>query len=476
MTAQQASAIPWDLVVIGGGTAGLVASRTAVSFGSRVLLIEELQLGGDCLWFGCVPSKSLIAAATAATVARRSSHLGVTTTGVTIDFSRVMQHVHEARATIEPVDSAESLHRDGVDVVHGRAVFTGPRALEVKGQSIGFAQAMIATGGSPSVPDLPGAASANILTSSTFWDITELPDNLVVLGGGAIGCEIAQAMARLGSIVTLVHRGDRILPKEDEKAATVVAAALQEDGVTVRLGRSASSFEPDFVVLDDGTRLPADAILAAIGRRSNTKSLGLEKAGVALDDKGNVRVDNKLRTTNPRIWSAGDVSGLPQFTHTAGVNGSIAASNAVLGLSRSVDSDAVPRVTFTHPEVGAVGVQPSEAGEHGYEVVTIEHHDLDRAIAEAETSGFTQLVVDSKGRMFGALVVSPRAGETLGELSIAVKNGLTTSQVAGTTHAYPTFDDAVWLAAVANVRARLKKGVVGGATKVLHAVRSRRVR
>ena len=476
MSAAQASVIPWDLVVIGGGTAGLVASRTAASFGSRVLLVEELQLGGDCLWFGCVPSKSLIAAATAVTVARRSSHLGVTATDVTVDFARVMQHVNEARATIEPVDSAEALHRDGIDVVHGRAVFTGARTVEVDGQSIGFAQAMVATGGSPSVPELPGADTANILTSTTFWDITELPANLVVLGGGAIGCEIAQAMARLGSTVTLVHRGDRILPKEDEKAATVIAAALRDDGVTLRLGRSASSFEAGAVLLDDGSRLPADVVLAAIGRRSNTKGLGFEKAGVALDDKGNVRVDDKLRTTNPRIWSAGDVSGLPQFTHTAGVNGSIAASNAVLGLRRSVDSDAVPRVTFTHPEVGAVGIQPSEASEHGYEVVTIEHHHLDRAIAEAATSGFTQLVIDGKGRMFGALVVSPRAGETLGELSLAVKNGLTTNQIAGTTHAYPTFDDAVWLAAVANVSARLKQGVVGGATKLLRAVRSRRVR
>lgn len=476
MSAEQASAIPWDLVVIGGGTAGLVTSRTAASFGSRVLLIEEHLLGGDCLWFGCVPSKSLIAAASAAVTARRSAPLGIITSEVTVDFARVMQHVHGARRAIEPVDSPEALHRDGVEVVHGRAIFTGARSVEVGGHSIGFAQAMIATGGSPSVPDLPGAESANILTSTTFWNLTELPKNLVVLGGGAIGCEIAQAMARLGSAVTLVHRGDRILPKEDEKAAVIVAAALVEDGVTITLGRSAESFEADVVILDDGTRLPADVVLAAMGRRSNTSGLSVEKAGIAIDDKGNVRVDDKLRSTNPRIWSAGDVSGLPQFTHTAGVNGSIAASNAVLGLRRTVDAAAVPRVTFTHPEVAAVGIQPSEAEKNGYRVVTIEHHDLDRAIAEGETSGFTQLVIDSKGRMFGALVVSPRAGETLGELSLAVKNGLTTSQIAGTTHAYPTFADAVWLGAVADVRSRLKQGVTATATRVLHAVRSRRVR
>lgn len=476
ISATEASAELWDLIVIGGGTAGLVASRTAASFGSRVLLVEEHQLGGDCLWFGCVPSKSLIAAASAATIARRSRHLGITSTEVTVDFARVMQHVHEARTTIAPVDSAEALLLDGVEVLHGRAAFTGPRTVEVGGQSIGFAQALIATGGSPSVPELPGAEAANILTSTTFWNITELPKNLVVLGGGAIGCEIAQAMARLGSTVTLVHRGDRILPKEDPKAAAIVMAALAEDGVTFHLGRSAASFDTEAVVLDDGTVLAAATVLAAIGRRSNTKALGIDTAGVELDDKGNIRVDDKLRTSNSRIWSAGDVSGLPQFTHTAGVNGSIAASNAVLGLARTVDDAAIPRVTYTHPEVGAVGVQPSEAEKSGYQVVTIEHHDLDRAIAEGETSGFTQLVIDAKGRMFGALVVSPRAGETLGELSLAVKNGLTTSQIAGTTHAYPTFNDAVWLASVADVQKRLKQGLVGGATKVLHAVRLRRVR
>lgn len=476
ITAEAASAELWDFIVIGGGTAGLVASRTAARFGSRVLLIEEHQLGGDCLWFGCVPSKSLIAAASAATIAQRSTHLGITATGVTVDFGRVMRHVRDARVTIAPVDSAEALHRDGVEVLHGRAMFTGPRTVDVAGHSIGFAQAMIATGGSPSVPELPGADLANIRTSTTFWDITDLPANLVVLGGGAIGCEIAQAMARLGSKVTLVHRGDRILPKEDPKAAAIVTAALIEDGVTLRLERSTDSFEADAVLLDDGTRLPADLILAAIGRRSNTAGLGVDAAGVDLDDKGNVHVDDKLRSSNPRIWAAGDVSGLPQFTHTAGVNGSIAAANSSLGISRTIDSAAVPRVTYTHPEVAAVGVQPSEAQKAGYEVVTIEHHDLDRAIAEAETSGFTQLVIDGKGRIFGGLVVSPRAGETLGELSIAVKSGLTTGQIAGTTHAYPTFNDAVWLAAVADVQKRLKVGLVGGATKVLHAIRSRRVR
>lgn len=471
----------WDLVVVGGGTAGLVAGKTAASFGSRVLLIEEDRLGGDCLWTGCVPSKSLIAAASAAATARGSAHLGITTGGVTVDFPAVMAHVHRAMETIAPDDSADSLEQAGVDVMHGRAVFTGEGELEVAGRGIRFDQAFIATGGSPSLPDVPGADQVGMYTSATFWNITELPERLLILGGGAIGCEIAQAMARLGSRVTLVHRGARILPKEDEKASAIVTAALIADGVTILLGRSAASFEPAAssepgrATLDDGSVIAFDAVLAALGRRSNTAGLGLDTVGVQLDEKGNVTVDDRLRTSNPRIWAAGDVSGLPQFTHTAGVNGSVGATNAVLGLARTIDREAVPRVTFTHPEVGAVGIQPSEAEAAGLRVITIEHHALDRAICDTETSGYTSLVVDSRGRIRGGTIVGPRAGESLGELGVAVKRGLTASDLAGVTHAYPTYSDGVWKAAVYDVRKRVVSGVLGTVTGVLHSVRKRRV-
>jgi pyruvate/2-oxoglutarate dehydrogenase complex dihydrolipoamide dehydrogenase (E3) component len=275
--------------------------------------------------------------------------------------------------------------------------------------------------------------------------------------------------------VTLVHRGPRILAKEDERAASIVAAAMEADGVTILLGRSAVSFDGSSATLDDGSALEFDAVLAAMGRRSNTVGLGLEAVGVELDEKGNVKVDDRLRTTNPRIWAAGDVSGLPQFTHTAGVNGSVGATNAVLGLSRSIDRDAVPRVTFTHPEVGAVGIRPSDADAHGLRVITIEHHDLDRAICDTETSGYTSLVVDRRGRIRGGTIVGPRAGESLGELGVAVKRGLTASDLAGVTHAYPTYSDGVWKAAVYDVRKRVVSGAVGRVTGVLHAVRRRRV-
>ncbi|MET3769072.1 pyruvate/2-oxoglutarate dehydrogenase complex dihydrolipoamide dehydrogenase (E3) component [Marisediminicola sp. UYEF4] len=472
----------WELVVIGGGSAGLVASRTAASFGAETLLIEGDRLGGDCLWTGCVPSKSLIAAASALTIACNSPHLGVETDAVELDFAAAMRHVHGAMQTIAPVDSPEVLALAGVEVLSGHARFTGARSLAVGGREIKFGQVIIATGGSPAVPKIDGIGSVEVLTSATVWDLTELPERLVVLGGGAIGCEIAQAMARFGSAVTLVHRGDRLLAKEEPRASAIVRAALEADGVTVLTGREATSLSGDgrglggAVSLDDGNVLQFDAILAAIGRAPNTGSLDADRAGVELDGAGNVVVTARLRTSNPRIWAAGDVTPLPKFTHTAGVNGSIAASNAVLGLARTIDSAAVPRVTFTHPEVGSVGAVQADAAAQGLIARTIEHEHLDRAIAEGATGGYTQLLVDKRGRVRGATIVGPRAGESLGEVSLAISRGLTTSDIASTTHAYPTFSDAVWNAAVADVRARLNQGATKVATNALRRLRRWRLR
>jgi len=483
----------WELVVIGGGSAGLVASRTAASFGADTLLIEGDRLGGDCLWTGCVPSKSLIAAASALTIARNSPHFGVETDAVELDFAAAMRHVHGAMHTIAPVDSPEVLALAGVEVLRGHARFTGPRSLKVDGREISFGQVVIATGGSPAVPKINGIGSVEVLTSATVWDLTALPERLVVLGGGAVGCEIAQAMARFGSAVTIVHRGDRLLGKEEPRASAIVQAALEADGVRVLTGRQATSISGDgdgdgdgdgrdrrglggAVTLDDGSVVPFDAILAAIGRAPNTGSLDADRAGVELDEAGNVVVNARLRTANPRIWAAGDVTPLPKFTHTAGVNGSIAASNAVLGLFRTIDSTAVPRVTFTHPEVGSVGIVQADAAAQGLVARTIEHEHVDRAVAEGATGGYTQLLVDKRGKIRGATIVGPRAGESLGEVSLAISRGLTTSDIAGTTHAYPTFSDAVWNAAVADVRARLNQGATKGATTALRRLRRWRLR
>lgn len=454
----------WDLLVIGGGTAGLVAARTAVGFGASVLLVERDRTGGDCLWTGCVPSKALLAAAGAAAAARTTSRLGVHVGAVEVDFAAVMAHVRRARTTIEPDDSPRSLVAAGVHVVHASAQFVGPRTVLVGGQRVEHRQVLVAVGSSPTVPDLPGLREV-ALSNETIWDLTELPRRLVVLGGGAIGCELGQAFARLGSTVTVIESAGRLLSREDPDASAAVAEALQADGVTVRTGVSAQACDGTTLVLDTGERVEADRVLVAVGRTPRTTGLGLAAAGVQLDDRGFVRVDGHLRTTNSRVWAAGDVTGHPQLTHVAGVHGALVATNAVLGLRRSVDP-VVPRVTFTQPEVASVGVTTSDGP-------TVAHTHVDRAIAEADTAGFSRLAVDRRGRVVGATVVGPRAGETLGELTLAVRQGLRTRDLAATTHAYPTHSDGVWNAAIADVRVRFAAPGAARVTRALGTVRRR---
>nr|MBA2696804.1 FAD-dependent oxidoreductase [Actinomycetota bacterium] len=319
----------WDLVVVGGGTAGIVGAKTAAQLGARVLLIERERPGGDCLWTGCVPSKALLAAAAAAANARTAGRFGVDVSEVRVDFARVMQHVHGAIAHIAPIDSPEALREAGVEVLTGEAVFTGASTVEVDGQSIAFRQALIATGAAPAVPPIPGLRETAYLTSETIWDLTELPDDLVVLGGGSIGVELGQAFARLGSSVTVVEGLPRIMSREDEYAAALVAAALADDGVRVLTGQPVARVESGAetggtLVLADDTRVPFGRLVVAVGRSPRTSDLGLEPAGVEVGKGGYLTVDDHLRTTNKRIWAAGDLTGHPQFTHTAGVHGATA--------------------------------------------------------------------------------------------------------------------------------------------------------
>ena len=458
---------PWDLLVIGGGTAGIVGAKTAARLGARVLLVERDRTGGDCLWTGCVPSKALLAAADVAAQARRGASLGVEVAGVDVDFGRVMAHVRSAIAHIAPVDSAEALEDAGVSVLHGSARFTSPRTAEIHspgrpaGRTVSFRQALLATGAAPAVPDLPGLRDVDHLTSETVWDLDELPEDLVVLGGGSIGCELGQAFARLGTRVTVVEGADRLLVREDHRAAALIATALDEDGATVLTGRAAVRIERvagprGVLVLDDGHEVPFARLLVAVGRAPRTGDLGMERAGVRLDDHGFVVVDDLLRTSDRRIWAAGDLTGHRQFTHTAGVHGSLAASNAVLGTRRRVDLTAVPRVTYTDPEVAAVGV-PTDREREGVRVIDWPHRHVDRAVAEGATGGFTRVAVDRRGHLLGATVVGPRAGETIGELTLAVARGLTTRDLAGVTHAYPTYNDGPWNAAISDVQDQLER-------------------
>ena len=451
----------WDLLVLGGGTAGIVAAKTAASLGARVVLVERDRTGGDCLWTGCVPSKALLAAAGVAATARDSARFGVLVADVRVDFPRTMDHVHAAIRHIAPIDSPEALVAAGVEVRSGNGRFVGPGALDLDGETVHFTQAVLATGAAPALPPIPGLADVDHLTSDTVWDLTEAPRRLAVLGAGSIGCELGQAMARLGVEVTLVEGAPRVLPREDADAAAVVHRALESEGVAIRVGQSVASVVPTGagsgrLCLDDGTSVEFDRLLVAVGRQPRTRDLGLDTIGVEVDERGFVVVDPRLRTTNPRIWAAGDLTGHPQFTHTAGTHGSLAGSNAVLGVRRSVETTAVPRVTYTDPEVAAVGIDTGRARE-GIRILTLEHTHVDRAVTEGATDGLTRLAVDRKGRILGATVVGPRAGETLGELAIAVRRGMRTRDLAGIMHAYPTWNDGPWNAAVADVREQLAR-------------------
>ena len=456
----------WDLVVVGGGTAGVVAAKTASRFGARVVLVERDRTGGDCLWTGCVPSKALLAAADVAARARAGGALGVHTGLVRVDFPAVMGHVRAAIAHIEPVDSVAALEAAGVTVVRGDATFTGSATVRVGDRTLSFRRALVATGASPAVPPVPGLAEAQPLTSDTVWNLDELPTRLVVLGGGSIGCELGQAFARLGSRVTLVEALPRVLAREDPDAAALVRARLEADGVEVLTSHRAARVEgrpgaPGRITVDagDGTRvLEYDALLVAVGRTPRSSGLGLDRAAIDVDARGFVTVDARLRTTNRRVYAAGDVTVHPQLTHVAGVHGSLAATNALLGLRRRVDTTAVPRVTYTDPEVAAVGrpTWPEPPSQEAPRVLTRSHDEVDRAVAEGRTDGFARLALGADGTtIVGATVVGPRAGESLAELVLAVRQGLSTTTLAGTMHAYPTYGDGPWNAAIGGVQERL---------------------
>lgn len=452
---------PVDLLVVGGGTAGIVGARTAAGLGARTVLVEQARTGGDCLWTGCVPSKTLLAAAEHAATMRAL-------TGQPPEFAAVRKRIFTAINTIEPVDSPAALEAAGVGVVKGTLMFSGRGVAEVDGEQIRFRQALVATGGAPATIGIPGLDTGLVVTSDTVWDLEALPARLAIVGGGPIASELGQAFARLGSQVTMVVRS-RILPREDADAATLVRKALESDGVRIlehaAIENAANTGAGTRIRLGNGTAVEADTVLMAIGRSPRTAGLGLERIGVSMDGGGHIVTDGRMRTSNPFIWAAGDVTAHQQFTHLAGVHASLAGANAVLGLKRRI-SATVPRVTFTSPEVAAVGLTAPDAGP-GHRVRTVLHAHVDRAVTEDNTGGFTRLVVDRRGKILGGTVVGPRAGECLAELTLAVQKGMTTSDIAGTTHPYPTYSDGVWNAAVADVRYRLASPLMGRATAAL---------
>lgn len=464
---------PQDLVVIGGGTAGLVTAVGAAGVGARVVLVEQDRTGGDCLWHGCVPSKALLSAARVAHDARTADRFGLGTAELDVDLGRVMDAVHASQERIAPYDSPERLEREGVTVLAGRGRLAGPGRVAVDLHDGGDAvlrtrSVLLATGSRPTLPPVDGLAEADPLTSDTLWELRELPRRLAVLGGGPIGCELGQAFARLGSDVTLVEFLPGLLGKEEPEAATLVEAALRRDGVDVRTGTRGVRVEdgPDGPVLvvapaDGGgaeEAVPFDRILVAAGRAPVTDDLGLDSVGVATSDRGHVVVDDTLRTSADGVFAAGDVTGLLPFTHAAGAQAGLVVTNALFGLRRRFDADVVPWATFTDPEVGRVGLSVEQArARHGVDEVTVARFDLarlDRAIAAKVTDGAVVLVAGPGDRLVGGTVVGDRAGDVAAALTAWVTQGASLRDVGGTTIAYPTFAEGPGKAANEVLRER----------------------
>jgi len=462
----------FDLVVLGGGTAGLVSSMIAAGAGARVALIERERTGGDCLWTGCVPSKSLIAAAGLAHRMRHADAVGLEPAEPQIDFARVMEHVSRAIATIAPHDSPERLRAAGVEVIEAHGRFVAPGRIEVAGRTLRWRTALIATGSRPVVPPLDGLAQVGPLTTDTVWSLRELPPRLVVLGGGPIGCELAQAFARLGSRVTLVEIAERLLAGEEPRASALIAERLRGEGIDLRLGTRGAAVRPGELLLDGGATVSFDRILVAAGRAPRTHDLGLDSAGVGADERGYVVTDDRLRTSGRGIYAAGDVTGRPAFTHVAGHHARIAASNALFH-TRSRVAPTIPWVTFTDPEVARVGLSEAQARERWGSRAQIAQFDYarsDRAITAGQAYGFAKLVADPRGRLVGATVAAPSAGETIAELNVWVTQRAKIEVVSRTVHAYPTLAEGPARAADEHVAARYGSPRMRAAARPLLAI------
>jgi pyruvate/2-oxoglutarate dehydrogenase complex dihydrolipoamide dehydrogenase (E3) component len=436
--------IDTDICVIGAGSGGLSVAAGAVQLGARVVLIEAGEMGGDCLNAGCVPSKALIAAAKAAEAQRRGFR-GVAGNEPTVDFGAVKDHVACVIEAIAPVDSQERFEGLGCTVIRAFARFTGPREVEAGGQTIRARRFVIATGSRPFVPQVQGVDSVPFLTNETIFDLRERPSHLIVVGGGPIGVEMAQAHRRLSCDVTVIE-GARVLGREDPELASQVIDALKAEGIrfvegqpVVRLAGGPGAVE---VTLGDGTQVTGSHILMAVGRKVALEGMNLEAAGVAYTPKG-VTVDARLRSTNRRVYAVGDAAGGLQFTHVAGWHAGIVIRQAVFGLPAKADPRAIPRVTYTDPELAQAGLTEAEArAAHGdsLTVVRAEFAHNDRAQAEGKAKGLIKVMV-VKGRPVGASIIGPQAGELIGLWALAISARLKLSAIAGMVAPYPTLGE-----------------------------------
>jgi pyruvate/2-oxoglutarate dehydrogenase complex dihydrolipoamide dehydrogenase (E3) component len=435
----------YDLVVIGAGAAGLIAARFGAQLGARVLLAERDRIGGDCTWTGCVPSKSLIRVAKTAHEIRTAHRFGISAPSCTVDMATVRAYVQRKVQDIYQPTAPAALEREGIDVALGSASFESAARLRVGDRVVVGRHYLVCPGATPMIPDLPGLTDTPYFTYHNIFDLSDLSASIIIVGGGPLGMELAQAFQRLGTQVTIVAR--RLLPHDDPDAAGVLAKVFERDGVRWARGRAVQVKHQrgDICVsVDAGGEVHAQALLIAAGRRPNVQGLGLDRAGVTFSPRG-ISVDDRLRTNVPHIFAAGDVLGQEQFSHVAGWQAFEATRNALLPGSDSGRANPMAWVTFTDPEVAQVGLSEGDARRRFGESVTVTRWDIalvDRAKCDDDEDGFIKLIANAKGVLVGATIVASRAGEMSGELSVAIAQRLSVGDLATAVHAYPTYTTA----------------------------------
>lgn len=454
-------AVEYDVVVIGGGSGGLVVAGVAAALKAKVALVERDRLGGDCLWYGCVPSKSLIHASRMAYNIKHAGRFGIYCKDPEIDFAKAIGHVQGVISAIQPNDSPERFEALGCEVIFGSGKFIDGRTFEVNQRRLKARAFVIATGSRPKIPPIPGLEEAGYLTNEEVFSVTERPDSLAVIGGGVISCELGQAFSRLGSQVTIIASRDRLLTKEDPEAVEVIHKQLESEGIQILLQSRAERVEivnDKKYVWAGKEKVAVDQILIATGRQPNVESLNLDAAGVKMGKSG-IKVNNKLQTTNPRIYACGDVIGGYQFTHVASYQANVVLKNALFLPVNKADYRVIPWATFTDPELARVGLTEQEAKEcygNDINVVKQEFADVDRAQAEAATEGFAKIITRRNGEILGAHLVGPAAGELIHEIILAMSHKLKLSALSG-IHIYPTLAEVNSKAAFALTRQNYEK-------------------
>lgn len=440
-----------NMIVIGAGAGGLVSAYIAAAVKSKVTLVEKHRMGGDCLNTGCVPSKALIRSAHAVAEIGRANEFGIDAEIKQINFETVMGRIQNVIKAIEPHDSIARYSAMGVECLTAEAKMIDPWRVQIGEQVLTTKNIVVATGARPIVPTIPGLTDVPYLTSDTLWQLTEQPSRLLVLGGGPIGCEIAQSFARLGSAVTQVEMAEQLLGREDEDAVTIVQAELLADGVNILLGNKVASFVSEdgqySAVLSNGDSVVFDQVFLALGRQANTRGFGLEELDIAITDRGLIEINEYQQTSIPNIYAVGDVSGPYQLTHVAAHQAWFAAVNALFGSVKKFATDyrVIPAVTYTYPELARVGLSENEAqqAQLDYQVTKYDIDDLDRAITDSETKGFVKVITaGNSDKILGVTIVASHAGELLAEYTLAMKYKLGLNKVLGTIHPYPTMSEA----------------------------------